>query len=358
MKRIFFVIFLLLSVWIRPSANPIFPESLVSVVYFEGDEWFIVIDNFVLEMFEVETFQEVEMMSGSGLFVFKEDFLPDFSNYYTIITQDALVYPHQLSRVADYITTYVYGGYPLMDLVWGTSPTAPVKGPFEGQSLVVVFVYEDNYYDPVFWLCKSSAPNFPGGNGTVYGTFNGYLFDQNNNPVVDAEIKYVPDELTNPPNYFPPLLTDQNGYFFKESLPARNYHLHRVVIDEVDYDFNEFISIEPDSVNTYHFNMVITQVPDLLRSGTVKITNSPNPFSDKTVFNINLDENQHFQNMNLIISDMAGRILSIIPLNGFVSNDQKMNFTWENNHQLPSGSYLISLSDSGKTLSTSKMTIY
>jgi hypothetical protein len=358
MKRILFVFFLVLSVSLRPNANPIFPESLVMEVYFEGDEWFIVVDNFVLEMFDVETFQEVEMFSGSGLFVFKEDFLPDFANYYTVITQDALVYPHQVSRVSDHISTYVYGGYPLMDLAWGTSPTSPVKGPFEGQSLVLVFVYEDNNYDPLFWLCKASVPYFTGGNGTVSGTFDGYLFDQNSNPVANAEIKYVPDELTNPPYFFPPLTTDQSGYFFKQEMPARNYHLHQVVIDGVDYDFDEYISIEPDSVNSYNFNMVITQVPDLLRSGTVKITNSPNPFSDKTVFNIDLDEKQHFQNMNLIISDMAGRILSVIPLNGFVSNDQKMKFSWENNHQLPSGSYLISLSDSGKTISTCKMTIY
>jgi len=359
MRRFIFSIILVLLFAVPTFPNPITPQSLISEVYFEGDEWFLVVENYVLDIFGIEDFQEIEFFSSDGVFIFKEDFLPDFNEELTIITNDALLYPVQLHREMDHIYTFWSGGYNyFMPLEWGNSYSYRVFGPNPGQSLILRLVYEDNYFNPEFWLLKSNDPYLLGGDGKTWGIFQGFIYDQNNNPVANAELRYVDDYYFEPSWWFYPIITDQNGHFYKDYMDACNYHIHGIVIDSVEYDFDQYISIEPDSVNTYNFNMVITQVPDLHKSGTVKITNSPNPFSDKTIFKIDVDENQHTQNMNLIISDMTGRIISVIPLNGLVARDQTLSISWENDHHLPAGSYLISLTDSGRTIATNKMMIY
>lgn len=227
MKSFILIIIVLLSLSFYARSNPIVPESLIVEVYFEDDEWYAVVDCFLMEMFGINTFQEIEIYCSDGQFIFREDFLPDFNNYNTIITRDALQYPIELDPVNDYIHAYWVGGFDFLELDWGSSPGNPVSGPYEGQALEVVFVYGDEYYNYTFWLVKANEPFYFPTQSVVRGIFNGYLLDNNNSPIPDAEIRYVSEYLMQSVYNFPPLITDETGYFCHDELLARNYHLYK-----------------------------------------------------------------------------------------------------------------------------------
>lgn len=340
-------------------ANPIMPESLISEVYFDDDDnWYLVVDVFFMEILGIQSFQEIDMYSSSGAFVFKDDFLPDFSTYQTIITEDALVYPHQMFRESDHISAWWPDGwFDFMYLEWGNSWGDPVKGPFYGQSLIPVMVYEDEFFNPEFWLVKCSSPWFLGNGGMVTGEFEGFLFDQNEMPVANAQIKYVPDWMTDPPYFFPPLITDQSGYFYDNSLYACNYHLHRVIIDGFEYDFDEYVSIEPDSVNTYFFQIVTTEVDDRNLINKTNIYNYPNPFSDFTTFFVQNLINYEIGTPELKITNLMGQVVSEHEVTIVNVDNSFARFCWKNQLCLPPGIYCYQLMIDEFSVATGKMTI-
>jgi hypothetical protein len=358
MKRLFYAFILAFCLSLPSFTNPITPQSLITEVYFEGDEWFLVVENYVLEIFGIVDFQEIEFFSSDGVFIFKEDFLPDFGEEFTIITNDALIYPVQLHREMDHIYTFWIGGYNyFMPLEWGNNYSYRVFGPNPGQSLILRLVYENNYFNPEFWLCKSNDPYLLGGDGKTWGIFEGYLYDQNNNPVANAELRYVDDNYFDPPWWFYPVITNQNGYFYKDYMDACNYHIQGIVIDSTEYEFDEYISIEPDSVNTFNFSMVITQIAEIEKNAPAKISCFPNPFTDRTTFTINIDKDHENSNMQIIISEISGRTISIIPLNEFEFKNKQLKIPWANTNKLHSGLYLISLSVDGAIAATTKISI-
>lgn len=359
MKKLWLLLISALLISNLTFANPIMPESLISEVYFDDDDnWYLVVDVFLMEILGIQTFQELELYSSDGEFVFNEDFLPDFNTYETIITEEALVYPHQIFRNADYIqTVWPEGWFDFMFLDWGNSWGDPVKGPSPGQSLVPVVVYEDEFYNVEFWLVKCSSPWFLGNGGLVTGEFEGFLYDQNEMPVANAQIKYVPDWMTDPPYFFPPLITDQSGYFYDNSLYACNYHLHGVIIDGFDYDFDEYVSIEPDSVNSFVFNLVITGETEKKPAEVIKVSNFPNPFSDFTTFLIQIPDNYRFETPILKIMNTMGQKVSELQIIMIPGEDSQIKFGWKNPDNLPSGVYCYQLLMNGITASTGKMTI-
>ncbi len=340
-------------------ANPIMPESLIYEIYFDDDDnWYLVVDVFFMEMLGIQTFQEIEIYSTTGAFVFKEDFLPDFTTYETIITQQALVYPHQMFRESDYVYAYwPEGWFEFMYLEWGNSLYDPVKGPYPGQSLIPVFVHEDEFYNPEYWLVKCSAPWFLGNGGLVTGEFEGFLFDQDEMPVANAEIKYVEEYLLNPNSYFPPLITNESGYFFHDEMLACNFHLYGVEIDGVDYDFNDFVSIEPDSTNTVFLQVVLTEVHSEHPDTRPKISNFPNPFNDFTTFVLQFPGNCTLQYPVLKIVGLMGQVVSQQPVTITRNEYNIVKFTWTNTEKLPSGIYSCQLIDKGLSIATGKMLI-
>lgn len=359
MKKLIVLIICAFVINGQAISNPYMPESLIYEIYFDDDDnWYLAVDVYFMEFLGIQTFQEIGLYSSSGAFVFKDDFLPDFNTYETIITEEALVYPHELYRNQDYIHTYWSQSWFLfMDLSWENSVTAPVNAPLPGQSLMVTMVYEDEYFNPEFWLVKRSAPGFLGYNGLKTGEFEGFLFDQNEMPVANAQIKYVPDWMTNPPNFFPPLITNEEGYFYDNYLWARNYHLHGIVIDGVNYDFDKYVSIEPDSVNTCFLQMVLTGINSEPPDTRPKISNYPNPFADATTFILHTSGNGNLQSPVMKIMGVMGQVVSnqSVTISGNENNFVK--FTWKNTENLPSGIYSYLLIDKGLTVATGKMLI-
>jgi hypothetical protein len=361
MKKIWLLLISALLISNLTFNNPIMPESLISEVYFDNENnWYLVVDVFLMEILGIQTFQEIEMYSTDGAFVFLDEFLPDFNTYETVITQDALVYPHQLYRETDYISVYwPQGWFDFMYLDWGNSWGDPVKGPSPGQSLVPVPVWEDEFYNVEFWLVKNAYPLILGGGYEITGEFDGFLLDQNLMPLANAELKYVDEYLMNNTyfGYFPPIVTNQAGYFIHEEMLACNYHLYGVEIDGIDYDFDEYVSIEPDSTNTYVFQMVVTGVNNPNLADKPSIYNFPNPFSDFTTFFLQNPVNSGTENLVLKVFDLMGQVVSVQPIILENINNSIARFGWKNQGGLPPGIYCYQLMMDGFTALTGKMTI-
>lgn len=334
------------------------PECLFYEIYFdENDDWYLVVDTYLMEILGISSFQELSILSSAGFLDIRPDFLPNTTGS-TILTESALTTPHTIYREADYLhVTWGGGNFWFMPLSWGNSPTAPVKGPFPGQSLTPVMVYETQYYDPTFWLVKNSEPYILGYAGNVQGIFQGYLYDQNMNPVPDAQIKYVSDYYTNPPYYFPPLITDQTGHFYDSFMWACNFHLSGIVINGVQYPFIQDISIEPDEVNTVDLYMIITGVEEHGKTRWVSISNYPDPFSFITTFRItNLTSNEN-KSLRLVVFNLLGQIVDEQEVVLSIDERNIAEFVWKNQDNIKSGIYTYQLLSEGKYKAAGKMII-
>ena len=366
MKRLLFCLITTILLSIPALSNPIMPESLIAEVYFEEDEWFLLIDNDLLIIYGIEDFQNISICSKNGYFIFKDDFLPDFTQN-TIVTNDALEVPVELDKVQDYLFSAYFNTITseyieFTELSWSDYPGEFVGGPNEGQSLIITAIYGWPYsYDIEWWLVKNNDPLLLGGGWDIYGQFQGYLFDENSNPVADAEISYISSYYQQIPGIkFQHLITNENGYFFHEQMYAKNWHITGVIKDSIVYPMDIYISIEPDEVLTMDLSVDLTTgIPNRDNTKLATIGNYPNPFNGKTTFTINYKGYPGFENGYINISDLSGRTISIVPLSrsNFTNNQCEMVWQSDKGSGMPAGNYLYSLIIDGSKVATGKMII-
>lgn len=357
MKTLILTLIIFFGLYAPGYCNPITPEALITEVYWQDGEWYAVVDCFLMDMLGIETFQEVDIYCNDGYFYFKDDFLPDFNSYHTIITNDALITPLELDPVSDYIEINWDGWFEIMDLSWGDSPYSAVSGPGEGQSLVVDFVWGDENWNYTFWLVKANEPCDLSWNCITKGVFDGYLLDNNDVPIPNAEIRYVSEYLMQAYYIFPQLITDETGYFCHDDLFARNYHLYKVVIDGVDYDFDEYVSIEPAAENNFTFSLDITMVPENPNQSFAQLVNFPNPFSTQTNFIIDVPDGLSGNGMSLHILDVLGREVNDVNIDLNSTEEGRVSLIWENDLSLGAGNYIALLISNGAVLASNKITI-
>jgi len=108
------------------------------------------------------------------------------------------------------------------------------------------------------------------------GTFNGYVYDEDMNPVPGVELSKDPDCLS-----LPDIFTDENGWFEAE-LWGFNYNLNIHLGSVVSVD--TVIAIEPESINRYDFVLEGYSGSDQVEIAPLNynISNSPNPFNPVT----------------------------------------------------------------------------
>jgi hypothetical protein len=357
MKNYIFTLIVFFGIGVQSFSNPITPEALIAEVYFDDGNWYAVVDCYLMEMLGINTFQEVDMYCNEGHFNFKDDFLPDFINYNTVITKNALNTPLELNPEHDDILIYWSGGFNFMNLEWGDQPTDPVSGPDEGQSLVVELVHATIFWDYTWWLVKATEPCAFTYECNNKGVFEGYLLDQNNTPITNAEIFYVDEDMLMTSGSFQHLITNDSGYFFHDKIYACNYHIHKIELDDIEYEYDEYISIEPGQTNTYTFLMDFTVIPENPDPSLAFIANYPNPFSNQTTFNISLPAGLNQGDMELKISDVLGRLVASLDIDSNLIGEGNINLTWKNDLPLGAGNYIALLTANGAVLATNKITI-
>ena len=337
--------------------NPAPPVGIIVEVYFEGDDWFLVADNYCMEMYGIESFQEIEIWCSGGHFNFDPDFLPDFNSGLTIITRDALLNTVNINQIDDHISVYFDQGYTLADLEWGPSEQDGVSGPLPGQTLMISLFTYNQYFNYEWFTVKGNAPNCYYGGCSYKGIFEGHVRDENGNPVANAEIVYLPNYFYYGGYYFSHILTDPNGYFYYDYMPAKNFHIHKIIIDEVEYDVDEFIQVEPNETTSMDFEIVITGMDDNLAHKEATISNSPNPFSGQTTFLVKLPAKNGKEHPVLYITDMLGQIVDIVEIRSSQIKNNTATISWTKEPSLPSGNYIVVLKDGNTKLCTHKITI-
>ncbi len=337
--------------------NPIPPAGIIVEVYFEGDDWFLVADNYCMEMYGIESFDQVGIFCNCGYLEFIPGFSPDFGNPTTIITQAAIQNPITINPVEDHIMVDFPSGYTYAELEWGPSEQDEVSGPLLGQTLILwLFAYNWDY-NYAWFTVKGDGPNCYYSNCNVFGTFNGYVTDNNGNPVSNAEIVYLDDMFYELGYEFHHIITDLNGYFHYDNMPAKNFHIYKIIIDEVEYDVDEFIQIEPNETTSMDFEIVITGMDENLAHKEATISNSPNPFSGQTTFLIKLPAKQGKGHPVLYITDMLGKIVDIVEIRASQIKNNTATISWVKDPSLPSGNYVALLKDRNTKLTTHKITI-
>lgn len=335
------------------QSNPIPPPNLVVEVYFESGEWVLVIDNMYAWAWGLETFEDVVIFCSGGSAEINPNVVPDPDEYVTLLTVDDLTQPLDIDPVEDHVGVWIWEGYTLCDLEWGPDPDDIVSGPEPWQSVIISCVAASPDWDYIFWPVKGAAHNCYTGGCSRHGVFTGIVTDQYSNPMPDAEICYLPDGLLFSDYGFSHIITNASGQYQHNYMPARNYHIHKIVFDSVEYLTDEYISIEPNDTVNLDFTIYTTQTAERELQKATTLSNFPNPFKTATTFTINLPEISNSA-LTLEVCDISGKMVTSIKAD---SKIKSQSLYWNAGSLLPTGQYLVILKSDQQIMATHKITI-
>jgi hypothetical protein len=355
MKKSIAFFYVLISFIILYS-NPIYDGLYLNEVYFDDSGWQI---EFVSYMSQY-TLDNCALSSTSQSYGYS-DFLEGitiYPNMYFVVNQNDMQAWLSIDPLEDHILSYdvngstngcAYGNY-----------SYGVLAPLPGQSLVPVSFC----LDPVgiitsrYSKCNSPTLGYINAGGGVIGTFSGYVYDSQMNPIPDVQIEHYPYSYTNPD-----IFTDENGYFEKEmygTIFDFNIHLGNIV------SIDSLIQIEPDSLNFYEFvfeNYVHSDDHEIeLPVSFYNLSNHPNPFNPNTEISFQISDFND-QNLEIQIFNTKGQRINVIFPSlchpELVEGRGKISVEWNGkNHSgksCPSGVYFYKLISGDKELAANKM---
>jgi hypothetical protein len=362
MKKLLLIgVILILLLPANSRANPIIPEDLLSEIYFADNEWYLLFSEDAFYWNGVNSVFDLFIMANSQWLSIKQDYQPTYVNGLLLITNSDLVQPVSLNpQSGSMLIQYNSSPYYINQQVnWGLPPGNSIGPVLTGQSIIWTPISNPNSYSVDWWPVKNSQPYFNGGWGQVSGTVNGYLKDQYNNPVELAEIRYLSQYWMYPNGYFTPMTTNSNGYFTK-NLYAKNYLLSAVIKDSIEYPLDEWLVMEPGTTVTIDLVVDMTVgISEITKMYRVKLRNYPNPFSHQTTIELEIDNETHFNTGIMMISNLSGSVVSVIPFNRAKFEHNVLKYEWMNDSSLdlPNGHYIITVEMDGTQVAQTKMII-
>lgn len=362
-KNLLISVFVILFACQPAISNPIMEEDIVTEIYFEDGNWYILFNHNVFWIYGIESFQDISIYTSNGLLIIDPEFMPSSGNAFTVLTVENLLQPVSISPDAGELHVSVNLGnqfWPIQEIKWGVTPYSSVGPVLPGQSInYLPFSY--NQMETIWMPIKNATPYFYNGywNGTWEGTFQGYLYDQNGNPVENAEIVYVSDLFLWPLGSFTPLTTNLEG-FFQHDLYAKIYSLNKVIKDNEEFELDYLLNMEPGTTITIDLIVDLSVgMAEIARMYQVKLQNFPNPFSHQTTIELKIDNNTYFSNGVINISNMNGTVLSVIPFTRSRFENNIFSYHWniESNLNIPDGQYMVSVVMDGRQVANSKMII-
>jgi hypothetical protein len=243
---------------------------------------------------------------------------------------------------------------------FGPGLYSPVTAP-NGEESIAVQVTQGEYSG--YFLAKELPQTIGGYPNQIFkrGSFKGYVRDKNGEPMsgiwLDYGGCYYPYFSCYPEE--PLIISGSDGYFGTNSMFCCNFYVN------FRQDFpmgatlgNARVTIEPDSVNYYEFQLdtLLTEIEDNKNiTPPFSISNNPNPSYAFTTFIIESNYlNSGIQGIIKIYNE-AGYIIDIVPVvldNG--KKEVKYNFT---DQSLASGLYIYSLEIKNQKVASGKMII-
>jgi hypothetical protein len=332
---------------------------LISEIYFDSTGWTIelVANDFGGAYYKLDS---VQIGAWSGAAYFKSGIKVKQGQTF-IITQDSLKTPLYINQKGDYISLWETNGEHLLwDLQYyqiiefGDYSFDACSTPYEGQSLVAQRFKYSNNNSYFYCLVKERIPTL----GTFpfqchsRDTFKGYITDKYNRPIKNGIIHCSFGNLNLQ------IKTNDTGYFENDTMFSARYTGLLYVGDS--FVSVEYFNIELDSSNLYAFKLdnyvdAIQDFPDYIKASS--ITNYPNPFINKTTFDITLPKNLNFKNPIIKIYNNSGQIVEIIPVRKHDITSNHFSIEWESKGTLCNGEYYYSLEVDNNKVAENKMVI-
>ncbi|MEA3476124.1 MAG: FlgD immunoglobulin-like domain containing protein [Candidatus Cloacimonadota bacterium] len=353
MKHIAFTLIFTLILFSQLVGNPVIP-ILISEIYFEEDEWTIELSDYYGFF---ETLDNLYFATSSDTAQFKSGIFL-YENIPIIVNQDSMLTFLSINKNGDFLQVgEEYDGEwfdVCLPVYFGDYPDSWVNAPYEGQSLarVIFEIYNPPWSDIYFYLVKDNIPSLgynPYQANTV-GAFSGYVFDQQQNPISNAQIHYFYccDDI----------YTNQNGYFENNYMYGINYNV-TIYVDDIAM-MDTLITIEPDSTTYCEFYIDIYSVDkEQLQRSKIILSNYPNPFIKSTTIS--------FSATSLLrqLADTPGQAkINIYNIKGQLVkqlsiDNRQSSIEWDGKNESdvlqPPGFYFYSLEIDGKKVKTNKM---
>ena len=322
-------------------------EPAISEIYFENNNWTIELANL-----SCDNLDNYRLACSTG----ESQFLTGISVEYDqviLVNQDSMQTPLFINKNGDFLKLQEQGytgvWYDYDEVCFGYYPNSYVNPPYEGQSLVRIFDRDDTY-----WLCKDNIPSLgvPWVINT-FGTLSGYIFDENNNPITNANIKcyYSPNF-----NCYWQMYSNNYGYFEKQNLFGKNYDIELVVNNNL-FGFTT-ITLEPDSISYYEF--VQGQMPSIDDENYIPevkypLNNYPNPFIESTTISLSATDLHGFSQIN--IYNIKGQLVKEFKIQNYKFKINEIEWGGKSDDGVlqPPGFYFYSLEVDGKKIKTNKM---
>jgi len=353
MKYIVLTLLFTLVLFLQLVGNPIVVKFM-SEIYFEGNNWTIELA-YTDEMGEwfFQNLDNLRLVSTADTAQFNSGISLDDINI-ILVTQDSLQAPLSINKNGDSVQLQEGGGddwYFIDEIYFGDYLNSHVNAPFEGQSIVSV---EDIGYE----YAKDNIPSL--GSNPYYantrGAFSGYVFDQQQNPIPNARIRFF---------YYDDIYTNQNGYFENNYMYGMNYDLI-IYVDDIAM-MDTLITIEPDSTTYCEFYLDLYSIDEeQLQSRQLKLTNYPNPFIESTTISFSaadlrglspLDSKHLTGQAQIKIYNIKGQLVKKFKIINYKFKINEVEWDGKNEKGVlqPPGFYFYSLEVDGNRIKTNKM---
>jgi len=358
--------FLVISCFPVTIANPIIPPPIITELYFAEDGWQMemVFD----EMYGVDNLDNVRLVGLYDTALFNQGITVNTGEI-MVITENDLQLPFFIDSLGDDITLETGSGSNWVTLgdfgiyfgEYNGYQTLPVTAPIGSESVAYQEFYHPDNYDYSYWSVKEKPQTIGSSAFDVQKRvlFQGFVFDMEQNPIPNVKLDYCYSGYYYSSSPTVPLLvTNEDGYFYTESMFSRKYHIifrdnYRVIIGDT------IISVECDSNNYFEFVLdsiwVGLNVNEPVRD--ISFYNFPNPFSERTKIVADLHYNSGSSKAIVKIYNQQGELLKILPLNNS-SNNKKFETNFElSETQLKPGTFLYTLEIDHKKVASNKMII-
>ncbi|MCK4358553.1 MAG: T9SS type A sorting domain-containing protein [Candidatus Cloacimonetes bacterium] len=346
MKYIILTFLFILSLYSQLVGNPIIVKYM-SELYFEDDNWTIELAH-TAEMggWFFQNLDNLRLVSTTDTAQFNSGISLDDVNI-ILVTQDSLQAPLSINKNGDSVQLQEGGGddwYFIDEIYFGDYPNSNVNAPFEGQSIVSV---EEIGYE----YAKDNIPSL--GSNPYYantrGTFSGYVFDQQQNPISNARIRFY---------YYNDIYTNQNGYFENNYMCGMNYNVI-IYVDDIAM-LDTLITIEPDSTTYCEFYLDLYSIDEeQLQSRQLRLTNYPNPFIESTTISLLATSLCYATpgQAKIIIYNIKGQLVKEFKIQNYKFKINEIEWGGKSDDGVlqPPGFYFYSLEVDGKKIKTNKM---
>lgn len=346
-KMLFFLIMLVSSMLV---ANPIIPGPQFQELYWSGNDW-----SLVFQMNSDEgNLDNYSISSNNGISHFVSDYIVEPDEIFIISNLD-LETPLEINIQSDVLTTLITmeeDQYECDSFAFDPDGSwyEMVDFPTSGSSIRWInylqwdgFAYSENR---VHLATDVNSPYFNEGESQCQGVLSGYIYDDLNNPVENANVKFFKNN-SSAQTYFSPITSDENGYY-ECQLYAKRYLVTAFYQERAFAD--TLLTINPNETTCCDFYLELSETEEEeIPKNTIKLKNIPNPFNPETVISYEIPHNYQVNEAHIEIFNSRGQKIIRMPV-----KNQSGEIIWKASNQA-SGPYFYRLILDGEDVEQQKM---